>query len=376
MSQKTILITGTNPGGIGNSLAREFHAKGLRVLATARNTDSIKDLADLGIETLSLEVTDPKSIKALKEEVASRTSGKLDYLVNNAGRNYTVPATDIDFEEVQLTYEVNVFGVMRMCQAFTPLLIEAKGTIVQIGSLAAVMPYVFGSVYNSTKAALHSYSNTLRVELEPFDVKVVTVVTGGVKSNIARTDRQLSKDSIYLPIEPEYLRRTKHSQEVGMPNEKYAKSVVSQVLSGRHKRQFWEGSFSYIVWFLNTFMPAKIFVSDLIICAALSLTFFQGLPLLAQLWHVEAQRGSHQEARLNNFRRRLCRKIEEQGFLRRLWSARSNQCFHIPRTESSIITIVNAYQYQHTPSHAFRRQRAHVNPAAVAFCRYSSKVVA
>ncbi|CAD0024790.1 unnamed protein product [Aureobasidium pullulans] len=256
---KTILITGTNPGGIGNSLAREFHAKGLRVFATARNTDSITDLAEIGIETLSLEVTDPESIKALKEEVASRTSGKLDYLVNNAGRNYTVPATDIDFEQVQLTYEVNVFGVMRMCQAFTPLLIEAKGTIVQIGSLAGVMPYVFGSVYNSTKAALHSYSNTLRVELEPFDVKVVTVVTGGVKSRIARNDWQLPRDSIYLPIEAEYLRRTKHSQEVGMPNEKYAKSVVSQVLGGRHKRQFWEGSFSHIVWFLTTFMPARIF---------------------------------------------------------------------------------------------------------------------
>ncbi|KAG9825319.1 NAD(P)-binding protein, partial [Aureobasidium melanogenum] len=259
MSKKTILITGTNAGGIGNQLAREFHAKGLRVFATARKTDSITDLADLGIETLSLEVTDPESIKALKEEIASRTSGKLDYLVNNAGRNYTVPATDIDFEQVQSTYEVNVFGVMRMCQAFTPLLIEAKGTIVQIGSLAGVMPYVFGSVYNSTKAALHSYSNTLRVELEPFDVKVITVVTGGVKSRIARNDWQLPRDSIYLPIEPEYLRRTKHSQEVGMPTEKYAKSVVSQVLGGRHKRQIWEGAFSWAVWFVNSFLPASIF---------------------------------------------------------------------------------------------------------------------
>ena len=129
---KSILITGTNPGGIGNQLAREFHSRGLRVFATARNTSSITDLADLGIETLSLEVTEPESIKALKEEVASRTGGKLDYLVNNAGRNYTVPAVDVDFDQVKLTYEVNVFGVMRMCQAFSPLLIEAKGTIIQI----------------------------------------------------------------------------------------------------------------------------------------------------------------------------------------------------------------------------------------------------
>jgi hypothetical protein len=86
----------------------------------------------------------------------------LDYLVNNAGRNYTVPATDVDFDEVQQTFEVNVFSVMRMCQTFVPELIKAKGTIVQIGSVSGVIPYVFGSAYNASKAALHSYSNTLR----------------------------------------------------------------------------------------------------------------------------------------------------------------------------------------------------------------------
>jgi hypothetical protein len=66
-----------------------------------------------------------------------------------------------------------------------------------------------------------------------------------------------------------------------MPNEQYSKSVVSQVLSGHHKRQFWEGSFSYIVWFLNTFMPAKIFVSGSNIWPDPSLTIYKGLPLLA-----------------------------------------------------------------------------------------------
>lgn len=65
-------------------------------------------------------------------------------------------------------FEVNVFSVMKMVQVFAPMLIEAKGTIVQIGSIAGKLPYVFGSVYNASKAALHSYNRTLRVELEPF----------------------------------------------------------------------------------------------------------------------------------------------------------------------------------------------------------------
>lgn len=150
---------------------------------------------------------------------------------------------------------------MRMCQAFAPLLIAAKGTIVQIGSVAGVMPYVFGSAYNSSKAALHQYSNTLRVELAPFDVKVITIVTGGVKSNIARTERSLPPDSYYLPLTQEYARRLKHSQEVGMPTEQYANSVVSQILRHRPARFVWEGFGANLVWFASTFLPVSIMVS-------------------------------------------------------------------------------------------------------------------
>lgn len=112
---------------------------GFRVFATARRASSISDIASLGIETLSLEVTKPDSIAQLKEEVVQRTGGRLDFLVNNAGRNYTVPALDVEVEEVRELFEVNVLAVMRMCQVFAPLLVEARGTIVQIGSLAGVM---------------------------------------------------------------------------------------------------------------------------------------------------------------------------------------------------------------------------------------------
>jgi 1-acylglycerone phosphate reductase len=89
----------------------------------------------------------------------------------------------------------------------------------------------------------------------------VTIVTGGVKSNIARTDRTLPSNSIYLPINQEYLRRTKHSQEVGMPNEKYAKFVVSRVLSSRTKRNIWAGYGAFLVWFTSVFMPSWVLVS-------------------------------------------------------------------------------------------------------------------
>lgn len=147
--------------GIGEALAREFHKQGFRVFATARTAAKISFLADVGIETLPLEVNDPDSVTALRDEVSKRTGGRLDYLINNAGRNYTMLALDVDLDEVRDVFETNVVSVMRMCTTFAPLLIAAKGTIVQTGSVAGVM-YVLsiwfhiGNRYANDETAGHT----------------------------------------------------------------------------------------------------------------------------------------------------------------------------------------------------------------------------
>ncbi|TVY50928.1 NADPH-dependent 1-acyldihydroxyacetone phosphate reductase, partial [Lachnellula cervina] len=185
--RKSVLITGCAPGGIGNALAREFHSKGLHVIATARNTDQITDLSDMGMSTLALDVTDSASIAAARVEVEALTCGTLDILVNNAylypsqlslavaqekrqnphpstqirGRNLTLPALDVPLDEARLTFETNFFSVIALTQVFTPLLIASSPSLIlNIGSVAAIVPYAFGSVYGASKAALHSWSNT------------------------------------------------------------------------------------------------------------------------------------------------------------------------------------------------------------------------
>jgi 1-acylglycerone phosphate reductase len=89
--------------------------------------------------------------------------------------------------------------------------------------------------------------------LAPFSVKVITVFTGGVESMIARTDRQLQSDSLYLPIEQDYLRRVKHSQEGAMPSDDYAKSVVGKVLKLEPPAFIWEGNRAWVIWAVDTF---------------------------------------------------------------------------------------------------------------------------
>ncbi|CAI6257702.1 unnamed protein product [Periconia digitata] len=256
--ERYVLITGCTPGGIGHFLALEFVSKGFNVLATVRDPKKYTSPHSL-ITYLPLELTSATSMSELYTTVSNITNGKLDILYNNAGRNYTVPALDIEESELLETFQANVFSVMKMCQTFAPLLIASKGTIVQTGSLAGLMPYVFGSAYNASKAALHAYSDTLRVELAPFDVKVLNIVTGGVKSNIARTKRELPPNSYYMPLQKEYQSRLTHSQQLGMDTQRYARDCVAEVLGSQgwviKKRWAWEGKMSWLMWFVWNYLP-------------------------------------------------------------------------------------------------------------------------
>ncbi|KAJ7353124.1 NAD(P)-binding protein [Mycena albidolilacea] len=263
-SRKTVLITGCSPGGIGYEMAQEYHSQGLRVFATARRPEALVDLTSPGLpemEMLELDVTKIESVQAARDRIASLTGGKLDILVNNAGQSYSVPATDVNIGEVKDMFEVNVFGVMRMVQEFAPLLIASgDGRIVNIGSITGVMPYPFGSTYNASKAALHSYGNTLRLELAPFNVQVITIITGGVKSNIARKRRLIQPCSIYAPIADIYAeKRASRSQVGAMATDVYAKQVVAQTLKRHTKAWFWTGNFSFTCWLVDTFLGRRAF---------------------------------------------------------------------------------------------------------------------
>ena len=255
----------------------------MRVFATARKTEAIQDLADLGIETLSLEVNDEQSINACRDDV-KRAVGSLglNYLVNNAGRSkssvcstlvflslriqfmfeyidYAIPALDAEFSEIEAVFATNLFAIMRICQIFMPLLIQGHGTIIQIGSVAGCFPYAWGSIYNASKAALHSYSSTLRVEVAPFGVHVITVVTAGVKSRIARVKRSLRDESLYKSLQENYERRQVHSQDMGMDAGAYAKDVVGQILGAEgwlwRTRTIWAGGGAGLVRWLSWLLP-------------------------------------------------------------------------------------------------------------------------
>ncbi|KAF6813136.1 NADPH-dependent 1-acyldihydroxyacetone phosphate reductase 2 [Colletotrichum musicola] len=180
------LITGCGTGGIGEALAHEFTARGIHAIATVLPPESGEHLSNAGITWFPLDVTQESSIMALKNFLLDITGGELDFLVNNAyghcpnviessrefdrfGLGYTMTAIDTDIRCVQTMFDVNVFGPIRMVHHLHDMLIRSSGTVVNIGSIGGVVPYVYGSSYNATKAALAHWSNTLRVEMAPLE---------------------------------------------------------------------------------------------------------------------------------------------------------------------------------------------------------------
>lgn len=134
----SVLITGCSAGGIGSALAETFHERGLHVFATARSTSKMAHLEKLpNITLLELDVTDPKSIESAVEVVTAKTGGKLNYLINNSGQSLVLPALDTSIEDAKRLLDVNLWGVVAVTQAFSPLILATKGTIVNVASLAA-----------------------------------------------------------------------------------------------------------------------------------------------------------------------------------------------------------------------------------------------
>ncbi|KAH7112090.1 hypothetical protein B0J11DRAFT_542641 [Dendryphion nanum] len=269
-TQKTVLITGCSNGSAGHALALEFASRNMRVFATARSLKSLSGLQEKGIEVLTLDVTSAESIAALKVEISSRTGGKLDMLFNNAGSMYEIPAIEADPTRVRAMFDANVFGVFDMTSAFAPLLLAAvkdksnPPTIINTASVLARVPYPFSAAYNASKAAVASYTDTLRLELAPLGIKVVTLFMGVVSTNIATFDSvQFGPDSLYVDAEAGVKNRSREHQVSGMKPDQFARGVVNALI-GQNSRPsrneyIWKGAQASTIWLLNAIGWRKIF---------------------------------------------------------------------------------------------------------------------
>ena len=204
---RTAFITGAT-AGIGAAAARRLVADGWQVVAAGRRADRLQDLADeLGDACLPI-VLDMRDLGEIAQAVASLAApfDGIDLLLNNAGlAPPTDTVQDADLAALTNAIDTNVTGLVAMTRALLPTLIERKGAVINLSSIAATYPYRGGAVYAGTKAFVRQFSLDLRCDLAGTGVRVTSIEPGMVETEftLVRTGGdQAASDALYAAADP------------------------------------------------------------------------------------------------------------------------------------------------------------------------------
>ncbi|KAF9192828.1 hypothetical protein BGZ51_002861 [Haplosporangium sp. Z 767] len=269
-SNKIVLVTGCTTGGIGYEIAKAFEKSGCKVYAAARRLDAITGIEGLNIEKIYIDVLDEKSIKDAVNLIIEK-EGHIDILFNNAGIGAACPLIDMTIEATRKLLDTNITSIMMMTKEVAPHMIRrGSGLITNVGSVTAYLATPWGGLYAASKAAVHSISDALRMELAPFGVKVTVVAPGAIKSNIGDNNLKafhLPENSFYQSVIKYVMSRANASQAPGCtPTSAFAKYVVGKCLKSSPPRYIDYGTLSnlfrslrYLPWKLTDFIFARRF---------------------------------------------------------------------------------------------------------------------
>lgn len=211
-------------------------------------------LSSLGITTLALDVLSESSITACVSQIPS-----IDILVNNAGAMYAMPISDLSIPKAKELFDLNVWSYLAVTQAFLPLLLKSNGIIANHTSSASVITLPFQATYNASKAAMAVYSDTLRLELEPFGVKVLDLKSGSVVSNMGTEAKIAAGKSAVLPkgslyeVARKRVERTMSGtdyQKGAVLADVWAEGIVRDLLQRKTPKVVWRGKGAWLVGYL------------------------------------------------------------------------------------------------------------------------------
>jgi NAD(P)-dependent dehydrogenase (short-subunit alcohol dehydrogenase family) len=260
------LITGCSTG-IGFETALLLAQNGYRVFATMRNIKKAGPLRqagkDLPLEILPLDVDKPISVKAAVSAVL-RKAGRIDALVNNAGWGAFGAMEEFSDEEIRAQYETNVFGLLRVTRQVLPVMRRQKsGRILHIGSLAGRMTFAGIGLYCSSKHAVEAITESLRLEVRPFNIEVAVVEPGTIWTPFKVNRRkalafQKGKSAYQEALENILHFGNKPSSSMPGP-EKVAAAALKALQAGRMAIRYPVGRDAVWLPFLRWLMPDSLF---------------------------------------------------------------------------------------------------------------------
>ena len=265
METKTALITGAS-SGIGEATALKLAGLGYRVYGAARRVERMTALADRGVTVMKMDVTDDASMVEGVEQIVTET-GRVDVLVNNAGYGSYGALEDVPMTEAKYQFEVNVFGLARLTQLVLPhMRAQRSGYIVNISSVGGKIYEPLGSWYHATKFAVEGLSDSLRLEVAPFGIRVVVIEPGAINtewSAIAATNLvERSGDSAYAEQAANsaaVLNMTDGNQRLASPPSVIADAIAKAVSARRPRPRYGVGGGAKPVLFARWILPDRAF---------------------------------------------------------------------------------------------------------------------
>jgi NAD(P)-dependent dehydrogenase (short-subunit alcohol dehydrogenase family) len=234
--QKAVLVTGAS-SGLGRNMTEMMAANGYFVYAGARKD---KDIAELNaienVQAVRLDVTKQDEIDAAVKTITDGGRG-LYGLVNNAGVLVLSPLNDIDEQEFDWQMDVNVYGPYRITRAFAPLIIESKGRVAIIGSIAGTLSSATWGPYSMSKHAMEAYADALADEMKNFGVEVSLIEPGTYQSKIADAAAKKAKQRNQADVNETVDWLTTALAESGDPDD-VSKAVMHALFDGSPKSRY------------------------------------------------------------------------------------------------------------------------------------------
>ena len=264
MTSPVALVTGGS-SGIGESTARALLAKGFVVYAVARRVDRMSALAELGVQTFAMDVTDDASMVAGIDRIIDE-QGRLDVLVNNAGYGSYGAVEDVPIDEARRQFDVNVFGLARLVQLVTPhMRAQRSGRIINISSIGGKFYEPFGAWYHATKFAVEGFSDSLRMELRPFGIQVVLIEPGPIRTEW----NEIARDSLLERSgDGPYASYARHAHDVmerfdepsrASTPEEVADKIVKAALARRPAARYPVGRGARVITTSRDLLPDRVF---------------------------------------------------------------------------------------------------------------------
>jgi len=235
MIPKIIFITGCS-SGIGYHAALALKSHGYRVIASCRKMSDVERLQQLGLDVVQMDVNEPLSVTAGIQHMLEKTAGHIDVLINNAGYGQAGALEDVTREGLIAQFNTNVFGLMEVTRGVIPIMrAQGHGRIINISSVLGFISMPFRGAYNASKYAVEGLSDTLRLELKPAGIHVITIEPGPITS---RFREHAVKDSMrYVDFEnshfkAQYLDRLTHfeAQKDNSPFTREPSAVIHKLI--------------------------------------------------------------------------------------------------------------------------------------------------